>query len=324
MNPDDQNYILKVIGDRYKKIVTDEGTPYIKVFGDWDNKSEYIRIAHPDSTMDAFVGGLPVVPSNARPQGFKGFAVDGMLCGNGTYVPTVEYVTSQKRRTVRTDATATGDLRRRIRLGYDFTRMNASFLQRQTFFSTSRAAFSNYVTKGFYIKHSSTDRNPRTGSYLVADISENGSDISANLIAGGLESNVKIALPLIAGRDGWMLNTDDTPQEQMMYAQQTTAVNNAIDLFANGDDIDVNMLSIPGLGSAKNGQQINRLIDLCSERGDCFAVVDIAKTSSAASATLDDAINTSVADAIDQAAGFDDSYAAIYWPWIRLKDANTN
>ena len=85
-------------------------------------------------------------------------------------------------------------------------------MKRQTFFSTSAAAFSSYVTKGFYIKHSSQDRNPSTGSYLIADISENGTDISANLIAGGLESNVKIAIPLIAGMDGWELNTNDTPQ----------------------------------------------------------------------------------------------------------------
>jgi hypothetical protein len=79
------------------------------------------------------------------------------------------------------------------------------------------------------------------------------------------------------------------------------------------------MLAIPGLGSGNNGQQLNRLIDLCSERGDRFAVIDIAKRTArgSASAVVDDAINTTVADAVDQANGFDDSYAATFWPWVR-------
>ena len=324
LNPDDQNYILKVIGDRYKQIVTNQGTPYIKTFGDWDNKSEYIRIANPLSTIQNFIGGLPTVPSNARPQGFHGFSVAGTLCGNGTYLPTVEYVDSQMKRTNRTDATATGDLSKRIRLGYDFTRMDSSFQERQVYFSTSRDSYSNYVTKGFYVKHSSTDRTPSSGTYHIADVSQNGSDVSSNLISGGLDSNVMIAIPMVAGMDGWMLNTNDTPQQQMMFGQQSTALNNAIDLFADADDIDVNMLSIPGVGSGNNGRQLSRLIDLCSERGDCFAVIDIAKASTLARNTLTDAINTSIADAISQAAGFDDSYAACYWPWIRMQDATTN
>jgi hypothetical protein len=49
----------------------------------------------------------------------------------------------------------------------------------------------------------------------------------------------------------------------MMYAEQATRVNNAIDLFANADQIDINMLGIPGLGTAKNGRQISRAIEMC-------------------------------------------------------------
>jgi hypothetical protein len=196
--------------------VTTEGTPYIKTFGDWDNKSEYIRVAHPDSTMDNFIRGLPTVPSNARPQGFKGLPMASPIVSAGRYIPNIEYVDSQKRRTNRTDATATGDLSRRIRLGYDFTRMDPSFLKRQNFLSTSAGTFSNYTTKGFYVKHSALDRYPSVGSYHVADVSENGTDVSSNLIAGGLERNVIIAVPLFCGNDGWMLNTNDTPQEQVM------------------------------------------------------------------------------------------------------------
>jgi len=178
--------------------------------------------------------------------------------------------------------------------------------------------------KGFYIQPSNTDRTPSTGSYQIRAIHANGTDISSTLIAGGNSNNVKFAFPLYAGRDGWDLNTNDTSQEQVMNGDHATRVNNAIDVFANADEIDVNMLAIPGLGSGNNGQQINRAIDLCDERGDCFFVADLAKESSAASATVDDAIDTTISECTDQADGFDSSYAATFWPWIRVKDANTN
>ena len=326
LDPQSDDFILKIIGDRYQKIVTDQGaTPFIKTYGDWDNKSDYIRIAHPDATDAIFVKSLPVVPSNARPQGFKGINIGNTIVNsNGNWVPNLQYVDSQKRRVNVTDASPTGDVSKKITLGWDFARNNSSILKSQNYFSTSAHTFSTNLMKGFYIQPSNTDRTPSTGSYQIRAIHANGTDISSTLIAGGNSNNVKFAFPLYAGRDGWDLNTNDTSQEQVMNGDHATRVNNAIDVFANADEIDVNMLAIPGLGSGNNGQQINRAIDLCDERGDCFFVADLAKESSAASATVDDAIDTTISECTDQADGFDSSYAATFWPWIRVKDANTN
>jgi len=216
LNPDADDYILKVIGDRFTKIVTDEGaTPFTKTYGNWDNKSDYIRIANPDSTEDAPVDGLPTVPSNVRPQGFKGLYMSGMVLNNSRgYAPTLELVTSQKRRTNRSDATATGDVSSKITLGWDFSRMDPSFLKPQNYFvgSTSAQALGTYATKGFYIKPSTTDATPSVRSYNIRDLTAGGSDVSSTLISGGSESNIRFALPLLAGTDGWQLNTDDTPQ----------------------------------------------------------------------------------------------------------------
>jgi len=202
--------------------------------------------------------------------------------------------------------------------------MNKSLLKPQNYFSTSAGSFDTNVVKGFYMQPSNTDRTPSTGSYEIRALHASGTDISRTIIAGGNASNVKFGFPLYAGHDGWDLNTNDTPQEQVNNGDQSDRVNNAIDIFANSDEIDVNMLAIPGLGSGNNGQQINRAIDLCDERGDCFFVLDLAKSSDARSATVSDAIDTTLREVTDQADGFDSSYAATYWPWIRIKDSNTN
>jgi hypothetical protein len=239
LDPESDDYILKIVGDRFKKIVTNDGdTPYIKTYGDWDNKSRYIRIAHPDSSDATPVAGLPVVPSNARPTGFKGrYIANSIVNSTGAYVPVIEHVTSQKRRTNYSDVTATGDVSKKITLGYDFDRMDPSFLapQRALLGTSSADSFGTVQAKGFYMKVTTSDASPTATSYEIRDLTAGGSDISSTVIAGGSESNIRFAFPLYAGNDGWDLNTNDTPQEQVMYGSQSTRLNNAIDLFGNAD-----------------------------------------------------------------------------------------
>ena len=53
---------------------------------------------------------------------------------------------------------------------------------------------------------------------------------------------------------------------------------------------------------------ISKVIDVCEERGDCFAIID--------PVTYD----KNVVDATGQAEGKDSNYAAMYWPWIQVPD----
>jgi hypothetical protein len=205
--------------------------------------------------------------------------------------------------------------------------MDPSFLDPQMYYGTSAQVMSSYTTLGFYMKPTSTDRTPSTASFDIADLTASGSDVSATIISGGNTNNIRFAFPLYAGLDGWDLNTDDTPQNQVMGGLHAEAVNDAIDLFANADDIDVNMLAIPGLGSGVNGAQINRAIELCDTRGDCFFVADLCKAgtyTTSTSAVVDDAINSKISEVKDQADGYDTSYAAAFFPWVRVKDSDTN
>ena len=88
----------------------------------------------------------------------------------------------------------------------------------------------------------------------------------------------------------------------------------AIALMANQDDYRYNVISVPGLikANAAQGSQITTLVNNCVSRGDAMAIVDLVN------------YNTAINTVTVQAAGFDSSYAATYWPWVRVVDANTS
>ena len=86
---------------------------------------------------------------------------------------------------------------------------------------------------------------------------------------------------------------------------------NAIALLSNVDEYKYNVISIPGLLASTHATQTTALVNNTIGRGDSIAIVDLVPYASQ--------INT----VINQAAGFDSSYAATYWPWLQTIDPNT-
>ncbi len=88
---------------------------------------------------------------------------------------------------------------------------------------------------------------------------------------------------------------------------------NAINLMKNQDDYRYNLLITPGLINANSTSagSITSIVNNCQSRGDCMAIIDLVN------------YNTSIATVTTQASGFDSSYAATYWPWVRVVDPNT-
>ena len=84
----------------------------------------------------------------------------------------------------------------------------------------------------------------------------------------------------------------------------------ALSLLSNKDDYQFNVISTPGLlNNAGFSSTINSFIALAENRGDCIAVVDLVATGSAVSTVA------------AQAATFNSSYAATYWPWLQIQSA---
>ena len=84
-----------------------------------------------------------------------------------------------------------------------------------------------------------------------------------------------------------------------------------ISLLNNKDDYQFNVISAPGLNGVDHGTQVNSLVALAQSRTDCIAVIDLM------------GYNSSVNQVTTQAAAYDTSYAATYWPWLQTIDAVT-
>ena len=90
-----------------------------------------------------------------------------------------------------------------------------------------------------------------------------------------------------------------------------TDYTNAINLLANQDDFQYNVISAPGLYFSNYATQCNLIKNNTIARGDAIFIMDLVP--------YDTAINT----VLQQAASLDSSYAAAYWPWLQTVDPNT-
>jgi hypothetical protein len=87
----------------------------------------------------------------------------------------------------------------------------------------------------------------------------------------------------------------------------------AINVLSNKEAYLYNVIFAPGLTSDLHSTQISSLINNSQNRGDCLFVADL---------TSYIGIN-SIQDAITQAQNRDSSYAAAYFPWVRVIDPAT-
>ena len=82
----------------------------------------------------------------------------------------------------------------------------------------------------------------------------------------------------------------------------------ALDLISNQDEYDVNLIFVPGIIGSLHTSVASKVIDVCEDRGDCFAVIDPVP------------YNSTVPLAIDQAKTRNSNFAAMYWPWVKVPD----
>ena len=87
--------------------------------------------------------------------------------------------------------------------------------------------------------------------------------------------------------------------------------NNMINLLNNKDFYQYGIISTPGLNSKDHGTQVNNVVTNTQDRGDSLYVLDLSGYSE------------DLATTINTAQNIDNSYAATYWPWVRLTDPAT-
>ena len=91
-----------------------------------------------------------------------------------------------------------------------------------------------------------------------------------------------------------------------------TAYETAINLLANQDEYDFNLLVLPGLvdNYSNHAAVLTNALNLVQDRGDAFLVIDPVEYGAALST------------AKTKADSRDSSYAGMYWPWVQIPDTD--
>ena len=87
--------------------------------------------------------------------------------------------------------------------------------------------------------------------------------------------------------------------------------NNMITLLGNREAYQFNVLFTPGLTNDNHISQITSIITNTISRGDNLFVTDLTE------------YNSTIGDVIGMAQSRNTSYAASYWPWVRIIDPST-
>jgi hypothetical protein len=113
------------------------------------------------------------------------------------------------------------------------------------------------------------------------------------------------------GFDGYAPNTNASDIEpattagRLAYAKHIAAL-------SNSDEYDINMVVAPHVNRADHSSVWTSILDMVEQRADAFFIGDAGNASTSLPAT------------ITQAESVDSNYAAVYYPWIKTVDVNTN
>ena len=303
LDPDSPNYIARRIGNSAPVNDPNTGERYFQ--GDFRNNSRYIRVEMADGSENVSPDAVPF-----------GFAALNSPIGTSTS----EVVAPTYTLSIWTSGSSRGFSATAIQnvneyYGYQFSDIpntNSSFLAPLPSGSVS-------VGTEFNLENLASNElyEPGTGeNYTVSQYLDG--------TAPSLASFLKFTVPFQGGFDGLnparLINmyegiTANNTQGFDLSTANTAgsrAYKKALDAIANPDSFDINLLVLPGVIYSQHPYIATYALNICESRGDCFYILDIV----GASDTITSAINT--------AALIDSNYAAVYYPWVRVLNTDTN
>ncbi len=313
LDPNDPDYILNRIGDRYYAI-NNQGK--LIGYNDYPNKSKFVRV----EATNALKAGT--IDKTVAPFGFK--AVNDPIPSTAGTSPSASFVTIQG-----TDATWASN----VYYGFNYN------------FDT--AADTDGVPAGFdnvnYLNVTPSS-DSHTGSNIDFNLSNmygntNAYDNTEGVAVGSAElltpetgsiDQRKFVIPFQGGFDGlhpskYKLTGKDMANNNVMghdlsttTSEGTVAYKRAIDAVSNPDEWDINLLVTPGIIYNQASDIQNYALSKIESRADCFYLLDVAKYEATP------VVSSQITDAKTDAAKFDSSYAATYYPWVKVVDAVNN
>ena len=155
-----------------------------------------------------------------------------------------------------------------------------------------------------YLDENGTIRLAAASSSLPAA----GSGSLGGSFGGGADGNTVAGSKLFYDKVT-TLNTQGLDANDLTNANGGAKYNSALQLLANQDFYDINMIIVPGVNQNDHAAVVNKAITVCETRGDAIAIVDPVRYQTTTLSTV-----TGATDA------YNSSYAAMYWPWVQISD----
>ena len=284
LDPDSPNYIARRIGNSVPTL--DPNTNETFYEGDFANTSRYIRVEMSPT----------IIPENAVPYGFD--KLNQVVAAVADTAVSPIYTTTR----------FVSGSDRRYFYGFDFSKLDNLSYVTSTYGTTTIGTAFNIGNLGLEVPSGSVSRSiALTGSNSRADVGYRRFSVP---FQGGFDGfnparEVKIGSEITeTNSQGYNLNGSS--------AAGSIAYKRALDAVSNPDNIDFNLLVIPGVIQRLHSYIAQEAIDLCETRGDAFYIMDIG------------ALGDSITTVTGQAEAIDTNYAATYYPWVRVLDTNTN
>jgi hypothetical protein len=311
LDPNDPNYVVRRIGDRYYTIDT-EG----KMIGynDYANKSKFIRI---EATNVVKGGNLN---KTYVPFGYR--KVVDIIPAGLTASPSSSFVTRQGKATEWIPSQFYG-------FNYNFdtsvdSNGNPAGYDSLNYLNVTPTGAGSVGQADFNLSNMGGHMHAKD---VVASAVDSGSLLTP--LTGSI-SQRKFVMPFQGGFDGLhpskykLTGANMTTTNVMGHDISTTtsegtiAYKRSIDAISNPDEWDINLLVTPGLIYTHASDIQNYALRKIEERADAFYLLDVAKFAATP------VVSTQITDATTDTANFDTSYAATYYPWVKLLDAPNN
>ena len=179
--------------------------------------------------------------------------------------------------------------------------------QKQSYNSTTNqiTLTGDYSNNSNYVRVKSV--NYSTPTYLNSNGTISNASYTGSLPANGSGSFGSATGTIAANVGASMYDSIGTTTQGLAGSDY----DKMITLFSNKDLLQFNLLFTPGLLHSKHSSQVNTIVSNTQNRGDNLYVLDLIDYSS------------TVASTVTQASGINNSFAATYWPWVKILDPAT-
>jgi phage tail sheath protein FI len=295
LDPNSSRYIARVIGDQYKTFTSGK----VVVNGNYSSKSKYVYVEM-DSSADNGINSVELVP-------FGFAAMVNPLPSTFTSISAASMVSAQ---------TINGIYNKRVHYGFDYdfgVTDNINYLKPLPKLSTQTVGSNtSFLLSNFNQNASATNvlGTTYTGSIGLTDATSIDSRKFIVPFQGGFDgANPNKAV--YAGSNITAANTQGYNLASSTAADYSVYTN-AIDTVSNPDEIDINMLVMPGVIQGTHNAVVDYAAQMCQDRADTFFVFD------------SNLLTDNIATVTDNVSTLDNNYAATYYPWVKIVDNNIN